>query len=306
MKLDLSDVTICAVDSVNVALAARALHLSMAQCKFADAILFTHAAVDGAFRTEKIPRIRSTAQYSSFCFKRLPTFIDTPFVLMVQWDGYVVDPGAWSPAFRQCDYIGARWPVNDGLSVGNGGFSLRSRKFLSALMQPRFTLDVRFNSDWLVCRSYRPELEGDYGIRFAPEHVADLFSHERVEPSRPTFGFHSLENMWRYLDDAEMLKFVNLLSADVCRTEACARLILAYFDLGRVEPLSALYSKMTRHVNRDKIWQAIKESSDDKARATECIQMCERLIPSRRSESFQRACRKARKALAMLVKSRSG
>jgi hypothetical protein len=307
MKLDLSDVTICAVASVNVALTARALHLSIAQCKFADAILFTHVPIDGAFRTEKIPRVRSTAQYSSFCFKRLPTFIETPFLLMVQWDGYVVAPSAWSPAFQQYDYVGARWPwVGDGLSVGNGGFCLRSKKFLAALMESRFTLDARFNSDWLVCRSYRPELERDYGIRFAPETVADLFSHEKVVPRGPTFGFHSVENMWRYVDDTEMFKLLDLLSPHVCGTKAYAGLILAYFDLGKIELLSALYSKMKRHVNRDKILQAIKETSDDQARATDCIRMCERLSPYGRSESSRWACSKARKAISLFAKSRPG
>ncbi|MEY2485359.1 MAG: hypothetical protein QOH39_1007 [Verrucomicrobiota bacterium] len=284
MKLDLSDVTICAVDSANVALTVRALRLSMARCKFADAILFTHATVDGAaFRIEKIPKVRSTVEYSYFCYKQLPTFINTPFVLMVQWDGYVVEPSAWSSAFREYDYIGARWPfVTDGMSVGNGGFSLRSRKFLRAVMKPRFTLDARLNSDWLICRSYRPELEKDHGIRFAPENVADLFSHEKVVPTAPTFGFHSLENMWRHVDDTEMFDVIRLLNAHACSTETYSRLMMAYFDLGKFELMSALCSKMRRRISRSKILQSIRESAGDQARATECIRMCERLSPSRR------------------------
>ena len=38
--LDLSDFTICAADSANTTLTARALHLSMEKCKFGDAIFF--------------------------------------------------------------------------------------------------------------------------------------------------------------------------------------------------------------------------------------------------------------------------
>ena len=298
MKLDLRDVTLCAVDSVNVALTTRALQRSMAQCDFADAILFTDAAISGAFRTEKISKIESTAEYSAFCFKELPGFVDTPFVLIVQWDGYVINPSAWSPAFRECDYVGSRWPwVTDGLSVGNGGFSLRSQKFLSAMMDPRFPLDLHSNSDWLVCRTYRPELESEYGVRFAPEGVADLFSHEKVVPTGPTFGFHSLENMWRYVDDAEMTEGIDLLSADVCRTEAYARLILAYFELGKLALLSALFRKMKRHLTRDEIWRTIKGNSDDEAWATNCLLLCERLSPFGPSEFLRRAYRKARRAI---------
>ena len=53
MKLDLSDVTLCAADSVHLALTARALHTSMERCKFAEAVLFSHEPVEGDFRTVK-------------------------------------------------------------------------------------------------------------------------------------------------------------------------------------------------------------------------------------------------------------
>ena len=42
-----------------------------------------------------------------------------------------------TPPFSHCDYIGAQWFWhNDGMRVGNGGFSLRSRKLLTALQDP--------------------------------------------------------------------------------------------------------------------------------------------------------------------------
>jgi hypothetical protein len=300
MKLDLSDVTICAIDSVNMALAARALHVSMAQCRFADAILFSHAPVDGEFRNEIIPKVNSTAEYSSFLWKRVPTFVDTPFALIVQWDGFVTDAGAWRPEFRDYDYIGARWPfLTDGMSVGNGGFSLRSRKFMSALMQPRFVLDESANCDWQCCRTYRPALESDYGVRFAPEDVADLFSHELAPPSQNTFGFHSLENMWRYVEDAEMVELVDRLDPYVCRTYAYAKLILAYFAHRRWEPLAALYAKMKKHVDDDKIEHTIKVVALDEADAIKCMRKCERLLfASARSESLRRAYGKAKSIFA--------
>ena len=55
-------------------------------------------------------------------------------MLLIQWDGYVVNPEAWDPAFLGCDYLGAKWYWHDdGMRVGNGGFSLRSRRLLDAL-----------------------------------------------------------------------------------------------------------------------------------------------------------------------------
>ena len=193
----------------------RALDLSMAKCNFADAILFSDQPVKGTFRTEKIEKINSTVEYSFFCWKILPDFVKTRFVLIVQWDGYVINAAAWKPIFRTYDYIGARWPfVTDALSVGNGGFSLRSRKFLCALAESRFELHESQNSDWIACRTYRPTLATEYGIRFAPPHVADRFSHEYAAPNGPTFGFHGLGNMSRYLGDGELVAFRSRLARD--------------------------------------------------------------------------------------------
>ena len=46
-----------------------------------------------------IAPIESRDAYSNFVLKRLLPFVDTEHVLLVQWDGYVVNPGAWDPAF---------------------------------------------------------------------------------------------------------------------------------------------------------------------------------------------------------------
>jgi hypothetical protein len=279
MKLDLRDVTVCAVDTVNVALAARSLHLSMAQCHFADAVLFSHAPVAGAFRTVEIGKLNSIAEYSNFVFKHLSTRIKTPYVLLVQWDGYVIDPAAWSPTFREYDYIGARWPGEaDGMSVGNGGFSLRSRKFLSAVTEPRFAVDKDMNEDWLICRAYRPVLEGEYGIRFAPESVADMFSYENTQPNKPSFGFHGMGNMWRHLKDAEAVKLVDLVAPYVCRTPQYVKLLISYFVFNNIDPLRALYSKLKAHVASDDVLPLIKSVACNDDLALQCVNVCEGLL----------------------------
>jgi hypothetical protein len=283
MKLDLKDVTICAVDSVNVALTARALDLSMAKCNFADAILFSDQPVKGTFRTEKIEKINSTVEYSFFCWKILPDFVKTRFVLIVQWDGYVINAAAWKPIFRTYDYIGARWPfVTDALSVGNGGFSLRSRKFLCALAESRFELHESQNSDWIACRTYRPTLATEYGIRFAPPHVADRFSHEYAAPNGPTFGFHGLGNMSRYLGDGELVAFVDDLHPYVYETPQYAKLIIECFVHKRDEALIPLYAKIRSRLARDQILQMMVLFPYNADVAPECVSKCETLMPSAR------------------------
>ena len=46
-------------------------------------------------------------------------------------------------------------------------------------------------------------------VRFAhAEQVVrhDYIAHELLLPVTPTFGFHGLANMWRYVDDDKMLE----------------------------------------------------------------------------------------------------
>ncbi|HET7715279.1 MAG TPA: DUF5672 family protein [Bauldia sp.] len=248
-KLDLRDVTLCAIDTENVSLTARALHRSIDLCDFADSILFTSKSLAGRFRCVEIDRLNAVADYSEFLFKRLVSLIETPYVLVVQWDGYVVDPGAWRDAMREYDFIGARWPeVGDGMAVGNSGFCLCSRRFLAATAHRRFPLDPETAADWLICRAYRPSLERDFGIRFAPEDLADTFSHENVIPAGGTFGFHGLSNMWRYVPDEEMVGLIRRFAPYVFTTAQCALLLHAYYMLGRPGPLSTLYTRMKRHL----------------------------------------------------------
>ena len=139
--------------------------------------------------TIKIPRLRSKREYSAFVMKELYKCIDTEFVLIVQADGYVLDGDAWDDDFFQYDYIGASWIYDSERTVGNGGFSLRSKKLLTLLGEDEF-IDVLHPEDQSICILYKFYLEEKYGIKFAPEEVADRFSFETKTPATKTFGFH--------------------------------------------------------------------------------------------------------------------
>jgi Protein of unknown function (DUF5672) len=201
VKVPIADTTLCCIDCSSHVPAVRALRLCTAGCEFSRAILFTDRAIDiRPIETVLIEPLRSLQGYSEFVMKQLLRYIETKYVLIVQWDGYVVNPGAWSAEFQQYDYIGARLPfLPAGRSVGNGGFSLRSRALLEILQNPRF--EVLHPEDLAICQKYRDILEQEYGIRFAPEAVADRFSFELAEPAGPTFGFHGPRNITRFVDD---------------------------------------------------------------------------------------------------------
>src|SRR5512135_2007397 len=137
--LELPAVTLACVDTAHPELALRALRLSASRIRFARTLFLTDRTHDVAgFEVRPIAKLDSRAAYSQFVLKDLVRHIDTPYVLLVQWDGYVIDPSAWREDFLACDYLGAKWSWHGAKeSVGNGGFSLRSRKLLLALQDAR-------------------------------------------------------------------------------------------------------------------------------------------------------------------------
>ena len=67
----------------------------------------------------------------------LKKYIDTDFCLIIQGDGFVIHPENWTDEFLKYDYIGAPWrnlAHYSFIRVGNGGFSLRSKKLLKILI----------------------------------------------------------------------------------------------------------------------------------------------------------------------------
>src|SRR5438128_11149231 len=156
--LELPSVTLCCIDTANQALALRALQRSAAGIRFGRTLFLTHHELEAPdIEVRLIAPLTSRDTYSQFVLKSLLAHIDTPHVLLVQWDGYVVNPLAWRGAYLDCDYIGAKWFwAPEGLRVGNGGFSLRSHKLLEALQAPRIVLTE--GAAVTLGRAFRPLL----------------------------------------------------------------------------------------------------------------------------------------------------
>lgn len=176
-------------------------------------------------RIEYIPIPQMTyPEYNNFIIKSYSNYIKADFMINIQDDGFIINPHAWTDDFLQYDYIGALWPVGigdgnpnkklktpDGDTIdipkvtsrdrcGNGGFTLRSKKFLEISKQYCPTLD--YNEDALVCRIYR-HIFLDHGIKYASDDIAAQFAIEFNVPETlingqntynkntlTTFGFH--------------------------------------------------------------------------------------------------------------------
>jgi hypothetical protein len=176
----------------------RALETCLEQIDFPACKLFTDAPVRDchpSIEIVPIDRLSSSLDYSNFLLLKLVDYIQTSHCLVVQWDGHVLDAERWQMKFLEYDYIGASWPqFDDGYDVGNGGFSLRSRRLMEACREPEFhgghAEDVaigRINRRWLEER----------GMRFAPKALADIFSVERAGHAGASFGYHGVFNMPR-------------------------------------------------------------------------------------------------------------
>jgi hypothetical protein len=192
----LDGVTVVCVDTLSPSAGFRALQRTADLLPGARRLFFcsdSSGLDDGRVSIRQIPQFRNVDEYSRFILTNLVDHIETSYALLVQWDGFALDADAWDDAFLDFDYIGAPWPQFAApLNVGNGGFSLRSRRLMEALRDPRLTLHCP--EDVCICRTNRAMLEDIYGLRFAPFEVAARFAYERGPMPAATFGFHGLFN----------------------------------------------------------------------------------------------------------------
>lgn len=198
VRLALPQVTLIAVTSVNLAATVKALEASMAHIAFGACKLLSDVLpveLPAGVDCIQIPRLNSAQAYSDFMLHHLVDHIATSHCLVVQWDGHVCHSDRWQAAFLDYDYIGASWPqFTDGRDVGNGGFSLRSRRLMKACREPGFR--PTHPEDVAIARHNRAWLE-TCGLTFAPKAMADAFSTERAGNLTESFGFHGVWHMPR-------------------------------------------------------------------------------------------------------------
>lgn len=204
--MKLNNVTIVGVAGTKALETLKAIKYSSREIEFGAYKLITPEDL----RDDKVEVIKceplNYEQYNHFIVYRLHEYIDTEYVLLVQNDGYVVNPDQWSDEFLEYDYIGAPWPLpQDDFSfrdsegniqrVGNGGFTLRSKKILSLAKELHLEWKPYYgfyHEDGFFSCHNRKTYE-EHGCKFAPIEVASRFSHETaIEENygKIPFGFH--------------------------------------------------------------------------------------------------------------------
>lgn len=187
-RLILDKVTAICVDH-HIERGIEALMKAVNKVKFASAKIITDKESffnHSELKICKCNPINNKEAYSSFITHELYKYIDTEFCLILQWDGNIVNENAWIDEFYAYDYIGARWFWQDNL-VGNGGFSLRSKKILEFVATDPKIIHTH-PEDNCFCKDNRKYLE-ESGFKFAPHELAYRFSVEGEEYVG-SFGWH--------------------------------------------------------------------------------------------------------------------
>lgn len=206
--INLNNVTLLSVACIRVNESLNAIKKSKIGINFSKSKLFTSEdIVDSDVEIVKIKNL-NYEEYNKFIVYELYKHIDTDYVLIVQDDGYVINPNMWRNEFFDYDYIGAPWSIPDPsdkiscrdpfgniIRVGNGGFSFRSKKLLSIADQ--IGLEWKpfygyYNEDGFYSVHNRHIYES-HGCKYADVDVAKYFSHESQTPEIDgiiPFGFH--------------------------------------------------------------------------------------------------------------------
>jgi len=197
-KLHIPAVTFIAVDD-NLKRIQSAADVSCDMIQFGAVKLLSHEDSDDP-RVIKIRKLGSRKEYSQFILKELSQYVDTPFAIIFQHDGYVLNFQAWTDEFFNYDAVGAVWDFRDHKRTCNGGFCIRSKKLLDItandekIFLKNDHLIHDFQEDHVLFYIYREYLESNYKIKIAPENICNQFSMEawgkRDKSYKGSFGFH--------------------------------------------------------------------------------------------------------------------
>ena len=223
--IDLPQVTLISVDTTSeLDGTLKALYTSMSGINFGEVKLITtkdnlekynsELESEGIVIEESVIPITNYNEYNYYVVYKLGEHINTSHCLLVQPDGFVLFPEKWNDTWLEYDYIGAPWayvedayidPFGNHHRVGNGGFSLRSKKFLDVPNKVEVPWEtnnsdfywmpegvVNYHEDGNVCVHNR-HIFLEQGCKYAPVEVAVRFSQETRVPECEgitPFGFH--------------------------------------------------------------------------------------------------------------------
>ena len=224
------------VDKENHELVNRIVKLASNWFEFGSVKLLSAQDKNQCVLDEKIEFVKidpmQAVDYNRFCVEDLHKYVDTEYVILFQTDGFILCGENWDDKFLDYDYIGSPWPFVFGDNkyyriedfgtkypehfechhlCGNGGFSLRSKKFLELSSKLKYNpqtpvVSYDFNPEdvFLCLDNYQYFIEN--GCKFGEGEVGFKFSYEddmyilekgqfKTQPLHPlaSLGFHGVD-----------------------------------------------------------------------------------------------------------------
>ena len=207
-KLQLPNVTLAALASVKVRATIKAMQYSMDRVDFGAATFITHrkpAFLPKEIVYQHIDKLDDINKFNYDCIYELHKYIHTDFMLLVHYDGFVVNPESWRDEFLDYDYIGSPFPpptddfsyrdINGKIIRVGNSVSIRSKRLLEFPEKANIPFEADhgfFNEDGFICVKNR-HLFLQAGMKYAPYELAKYFGQENHMPDmdgiRP-FVFH--------------------------------------------------------------------------------------------------------------------
>jgi len=134
MKIDLSNITLVVIDdlkdmptenNIRYIILDKAIKYAKTYIDFFDVKFFSPLH---GFKKQFV----NGSEYSQWVIKNLPYEIESEYYLIMQWDGFIVNPNKWNTDFLKYDYLGG------GGGLQNGGFSLRKTSKMRKLSNIKY------------------------------------------------------------------------------------------------------------------------------------------------------------------------
>ena len=216
--MNLSQITLVCIEGTekenNIRDAVNALKISSSVLSFKEIIILSPTPPVELPENIKYYKINKLTwvEYNQFVVSELHKYINTEYCLLIQSDGFILNPHLWDDRFLEYDYIGhafnfikcpfqikgvdeqvvAKKGVQGLNRVGNGGFSFRSKKLLNTTAEIPHKCEK--GEDAFICNDHYDFLV-EKGIKFSPVEIADLFAKDYAEYNNDTFGFHGNKDL---------------------------------------------------------------------------------------------------------------
>jgi hypothetical protein len=263
------NLTIVAVDTAYPELTRRAVEQAVKVTGSENVLILSDQDIVPGSKWIKIDPI-DQVEYSRIILKDIGNYVETDHYMCVQYDGMPIDSNFWDDEYLKYDYIGAPWPWGpENRRVGNGGFSLRSRKLALACQDEQIVHnppgygDNNYMEDVHICQMYRSYLETK-DIVFAPVPLAQKFSAEIPGGKFDTYGFHGTLCLPYYLDDDHMEFYINHMTERQFKSDFQSRIAFGLYNAERWDMLEHLMETATELVPdfKDRLIEQLPKESN--------------------------------------------